>query len=47
MIHWVWLIPAFMFGGFFGVCTMALFVAAKWEDTVAVKESSRTTMNVK
>ena len=24
MIHWLWLIPAFMFGGFVGVLIMAL-----------------------
>ena len=46
MIHWAWLILAAMLGGIFGVCTIALFVAAKWEDVV-MEESSRTTMNVK
>lgn len=32
MIHWAWLILAFILGGVFGVCTMALFIAADQED---------------
>lgn len=46
MIHWAWLILAAMLGGIFGVCAVALCVAAKRADGV-IEESSRTTMNVK
>jgi hypothetical protein len=44
MIHWIWLIPAAMLGGYIGVCAMALCVVAKRAD-VAMEESSRTNMN--
>lgn len=29
MIHWTWLIPAFMFGGMSGVVTLALVSAGR------------------